>query len=953
VEDLAALNPSAIVVLVTIIRQGGCGMPTEAIGRDVELETIRSFITSIAGGAAALVLEGDPGVGKTTLWRAALGLARERALRVLEASAAEAEGMLSFASLGDLIDGVLDEVSAALPRPQRRALEVALLRREAEGSPHDMRAVGVAFVNVLRTLAVEPILVAVEDVQWLDRPSARVLAFAARRLREEPVGLLVTRRSPDTDAGHPELERGLPDDRRDHLALGGLSLGALHRVLSERIGVAFPRPMLRRLHEVSGGNPFLALEMARALQQRGSRPAPGEPLPVPRKLRDLVRERSGELPIEAREVALVVSALSQPAADVIEAAFPDSDRARSGLARALEAGLVEFEGERIRFTHPLLASVVYSEATPAARRQIHARLVDVVGDPEERAWHLALATAHPDAGVAAILDEAAERARTRGAPEAAADLLEHARLLSPPESREEAAGRAVKSADLWFRAGDAVRTLSIIEDIIKTAGPGPSRTRALFLLPTLGGLHEPVRGGTRALLEKALAQSGDDLAQRAEIELGLAWQEHMTGSVPEAIAHAGEALRMGEKSTSPGLVTWAVGLVGFLRALHGEGIDTALMERAAAMEESVEPLSVVLRPRWLLAIMLGWAGEHAAARSLLDRLQHMAREQGEIQWLSPSLTQKARVGLLAGAWGEACRDAEEADRLAAQGAWSFERAFTLSTRALVAAHRGDEHATRTLADEALSVLGRAGRSTAELEVRATLGLLELSLGDPAAADGYLGPLVKDVEAAGIAEPGVFRCHANAIEALIGLGHLDRAIELLERFERRGTSLGRVWAMATAARCRGLLLAAQGNPADALQALDRALEYHDRQPEPFERGRTLLSLGALRRRQRQKRSARESLETSLAIFEELGASLWAERTRTELARIGGRAPSGGTLTPSEHRVAGLVASGRSNKEVAAALFISPRTVEGHLKKVYAKLGVHSRMELARRIDELRA
>ena len=401
--------------------------PVEVIGRDEELAALGEFLSSPPAAPSGFALVGEAGCGKTTLWRAGIEAARERGFLVLDASPTEAETRLSFAVLGDLLDGVLEEALNELPEPQRHALEVALLLESPRGALPDERAIAIAVLSTLRALAQDrAVLVAVDDIQWVDASSAAVLGFVWRRLREAPIGLLVARR-----AGAP-VPRGLAEEEPvRRLDVSPLSLGALHRLLQTRLGLLLSRPALRRVHEVAGGNAFFALEFGRALAGRGATLAVGEPLPVPGELRELVRDRLVALPGPTRHALATAAALSQPTIALVCAARSSQET----LAPALEANVVEVDHERLRFTHPLLASAAYEEVDALTRRRLHRQLAALVGDEEERARHLALAAHGPDSDVAAALDDAAGHARSRGATAAAAELCEQALRLTPPNEQ--------------------------------------------------------------------------------------------------------------------------------------------------------------------------------------------------------------------------------------------------------------------------------------------------------------------------------------------------------------------------------------------------------------------------------------------------------------------------------------------------------------------------------------
>src|SRR5919201_6967908 len=357
----------------------------ELVGRDQELALVEGFLDAADALPSAILLDGEAGIGKTTLWRVGVGVAAGRGYRCLSAAGSPAEAQLTFSALGDLLDGLVDDVLPELPPPQRRALAVALLLEDAKGRSPDQRAIGVALLGALRVLASDtPVLLAVDDVPWLDRPSSRVLEFALRRLQEERVAILLARRISGEQSGPDELDRLLPEERLTRIRLGSLALGPLHRLLATRLGLTLPRPLLVRLHEGADGNPFLALELGRALLRRKRLPAPGEPLPVPPGLRQLLVARIAELPPDSREAVLVAAALARPDPELVRAALA-RPKAEEALATAIEAEVLELDEGRIRFSHPLFPSSVYAETSPAGRRRVHRQLAGGVRDHEERA----------------------------------------------------------------------------------------------------------------------------------------------------------------------------------------------------------------------------------------------------------------------------------------------------------------------------------------------------------------------------------------------------------------------------------------------------------------------------------------------------------------------------------------------------------------------------------------
>jgi DNA-binding CsgD family transcriptional regulator len=923
----------------------------EVVGRESEIDSVHDFLEAVPGGPIALLIEGEIGIGKTTLWREGIAEAGERGLHVLTSRPIEAEIALPFAVLGDLLGDVPDAALERLPDPQREALEVALLRAGMKPGGLQRRAVALGVLGALRVLAEDtPLVLAIDDAQWLDPPSADALAFAARRLRDEPIGFLLARRAGASEESRVELETGLDSGRLTRLVIGPLDIRSLDRLLRAQLGRQFLRPALVELQRVSGGNPFFALELGRALLTRDVSPAPGEPLPVPATLNELVRERLAGIPTAAREAALVVAALSRPTVELVAAAAGGGNGA-AALEKAAAAGVLEVADGRVRFSHPVLASVVYAQTPPARRRELHARLAEIVDDPDEQALHLALAASGPDAQVAATVEDAARRARARGAPQAAAELWDRARLLTPPDDAG-AWRRAIEAGECHLEAGDTDRARRLLEEVVARLPPGHERAFALTRLAWVKGFGHSFHVAAD-LFRDALAEIGDDPAARIEIERGLAWSIHEIGDVAAAEPHARAALELAERLEEPGVLASALADMAFFETIRGRGIPTALIERALELEEDTEDewRSILgrIRPAWVHGMLLEWAGDLDAARSTLTALRDTVLERGDEHTLGYVASRLGHVECLAGNWELASRYAAECIEITAQTGQVNQRPFALTIRARVDAYLGHVAETRAATDEGLPLALAIGVVPAHLEMLAIRGFLEYSLGEVREAHRFLGPLPRAVAEAGFGEPALFRFHGDAIETLLAVGEHDAAAALLAELEEQARATGRVWALTIASRCRALLSAAAGDSDAAYASLDRALELHEQLQEPFERGRTLLVLGTLQRRNRRKRPARESLTHALAVFDELGARLWSERARAELRRIGGRAPAApGVLTPTEERVAALVAAGRTYREVADALFISPKTVQWNLSKIYRKLGVRSRAELAAKL-----
>jgi DNA-binding CsgD family transcriptional regulator len=861
----------------------------QLVGRENETARLHAFVAELAGGPSALVVEGEPGIGKTALFEALL--AQAAGPRVLRARCAQAESGLAYAGLADLLGRVTDTVLAALPSPQQRSLEVVLGRAEVGQDPVEPHLLGRATLRVLQALAAAtPLLVAIDDVQWLDPASARTLTFALRRLEAVPVGVLVIRRGP----GGPlplGLDDALPQGRRDRLLVGPLDPNHLELLVEERLGEPLPRSLRRRVAAAAGGNPLYALELGAA--QRRSGHLRGDLLPLPAGLEELLADRLERLPSEASEPLAAVAGLAAPTVGLIAAVL--GEHAKTALDTALDAGVLLVEEGRLRFSHPLFGVAASARLAPSARRALHARLAATLVDPEERARHLVLAVEGPDAGVAAAVEQGADRARARGAPEVAAELAEAAVRLTPPDRVEELRRRRVAAGYHWVTAGEVVRGRAHLAAALRSAPPGRVRADLRWRLGMLV-LVDDVDGAVE-LLEAALAESGGDQALQAMVARRLAGPYWWQGRLREALRLIRRAVEQAEALGDPRGLLDALNL-NVLGALIAGELPPDLPGRVEQLARAARPRPAHEDPDLILSQVDLARGDTRSAATRLERLYQRAVEQGNELGLIWAPAVLAEVELARGRWPRAQRLADEALRTARRLASPFWLARGLLAAALVDAHLGNAEAARTAALELLDAAERGGLVPLMLEGRAVLGFVALSRGDANAAHAELGPLLQRLGDVGVREPTWARLVWSELDALVELGQLDRAAALAEELAARGRALDRPFALATAARARGLVLA-----------------------------------------------ARQTLAQALALFEGLGARLWSARTTAELARIGGRAAATGALTPTERRVAELVAEGRTNREVADLLFLSAKTVAAHLTSAYAKLGVRSRTELA--------
>jgi DNA-binding CsgD family transcriptional regulator len=912
-----------------------------AVGREAELAEVDLFLGQACAASCALALEGDAGIGKTTIWQETVDRARGAGMLVLACRPAAAEAKLSFSGLSDMLAGVQEAAFAALPDLQRNALEVALLRSAPESPALDARLVATALLTLIRQLARRTaVLLALDDAQWLDGPTAGVLTFAIRRLDREPVGVLCASRPRAAGLG---LLDSVERQRVRRVRVGPLALGALGRVIADRLGRSLPRPVLARVAEASRGNPFYALEVARLIVDETS--DDDTRLPVPDDVRSLAASRVSELPAATQRALLRAAVLAEPTTRAIDAA---------PLAPAEERGIVRIdERGRIAFVHPLFAAAISASASAAQRRAAHRAAAEHVGDPEQRARHLASSADRADHAVAAELDTAAELAISRGAPDAAAELIELALERTPARDGELRAERLLRAAGLHLDAGGAGRAGEMLAQLLQSAASDRVRAHGLRLRATLESRSHGFSTALTTSREALVAAAGEP-SLAAAIDLDAAFYLVGMGDVGGALRHAEAAVGRAElPGGDQGVLADALAVASMVSFLNGDGLPSERLDRALRLEDPERRRLAFTSPQLIAGLLLMWTGRVREAADTLVALRAARRERG----VESDIPTTSLYLVWAYLWlGETDRAAEIASSDTAAVALLGDPALTalvLTAAALVSAQRGELEATREQATAALAQFAELEWWTATVFPRWALGFGELSAGDPAAAHAALEPLTEMLPSLGLADPIGLVFLPDEIEALVALGELARAQPLIELLRRLGTAHDRPWAIAAAARGRGILAAARGDLEEAIGALEEALAAHDRIEMPFERGRTLLALGRALRRRKQWSAAREALREALALFDQTGAPRWAQATRTEVGRAGERSGEPGDLTATERRIAELAASGLSNQEVAERAFLTVKGVEANLTRAYRKLGIRSRGGLAgalRRDDE---
>jgi DNA-binding CsgD family transcriptional regulator len=905
------------------------------VGRARERSRIGALLSDAAAGSGAvLVLTGEAGIGKSALVRDACE--RAEGLSVLRATGVESEAELPFSGLHELLHPLLGLVGE-LPPPQAAAMRGAMAVTD---EPVDRFCVFAAALSLLAAAAAEqPVLAVVDDAQWIDSISLEALGFAARRLGSDPVGILVAAR---------EEPAGFPESRFERLRLAplavddvaGLVVGVLERSLSESL--------VGRVAEASRGNPLAALEVAAAARddRLAARIALGEPVPVRRLITESFAGRIDRLSAPAQLALLVCAAGEADATHVVIDAARRLGVEPSAFAEAEHAEVIMGDEDHLRFRHPLLRSTVYGRATTDDRRRAHGALADSLEGAAgtalpRRAWHLAAATVAPDERVAAELASAAARFAERSGNLAAAYAYERSAQLTPARTRR--AERLVAAAEAARLAGRAERARELLVSADELTGDPALRADIAFkhaMLDAWTGSIE--RAGVRyaALADSVMETDPNRGALALAHAAGAAVAAGDTGAALAPARRAGELLDQGglaDRTASS--VREALGTVLVLRGMPNEG-GPLLREAAGWFERHDEGRDYV-------AQALLWTEDYELAYRCLRPLADRARRTGDLRALSSALEIEAQLDFRVGDWRAAHAAAEESARLAADSGQVVQLAFSLGVLALIEAGKGDpasgEHARR--ADE---IAAASGLAVIAEYTGAARGLDALGDGRPADALAELVAVEQHVAHTGRGQPGVLQWEADLLEAAARCD--DHPAERLDSLAERARRTGHSWAAAVRARVAGMLADDYALLfADALAGAERAAA-------PFEAARTRLCWGQRLRRDGLRVHAREQLHLGLEGFERLGARPWADAALRELAATGERprrraAGADEELTPQELQIAQLVGAGASNKEVGAQLFLSPKTVETHLTRIYRKLGVSSRTQLALRLDDL--
>jgi DNA-binding CsgD family transcriptional regulator len=912
------------------------------IGREAEQSAIASLISdSREGRSGVLTLVGEPGMGKSALLEHGVGLATQ--MNVLRASGVQSEALIPFAGLSELLRPALRHLDR-IPPHQAAALEGALALVPARAE--ERFAVSAATLSLLAAFADDaPVLVVIDDAQWLDGSSADALSFALRRLIADPVAVLLGVR-----AGQPWLldRSDLPRRR-----LEGLARHDAAALLSDIAGTV-PPDLVDRLHRHTGGNPLALIEAARQID-RFRHDAPLDvPLPFITRVQETYVATIRGLDERCRMMLLLGAASDIGEVTVLARAASELGLTTEDIGAAEDAQLVDVRGGRIEFRHPLIRSAVYADASPQERRRAHKALADTLpdADPDRRAWHLALATVGPDDPACSALEQAGRRGRARSAYDVASRAFERAAQLAPEENRR--VRLLYDAAQAAWDAGQGGRTNDLL-DVARAAATEPDVGIAIdHLRGRAAARLGPVSDGLHILMDAAARASQDD-PEGAAVVLAEAVNAAFYAGDPATMRAAAEQIAAieprlrGERTR-----LFATMARGMALAFSGQPETGAALLRRAVDLASRE-IESADDPTWLTWAAMGtlWLRESNAGRAFIERATDVARSRAAIGVLPLLLGQVAIDHATTHRWAEAEATFHEAIALSAETHQRTDRAACLARLAWLESRQGKEPDCLDHAHEAIRLADELGLMTCKVWALAALGDLYLGQGKTTEAIDVLNAQRELLAVTGIADVDISPA-PELVELHAASGDTETATALADEYQRQARDKGQPWALARAARCRGIL--ADDELLDAI--FSGALEEHGRTPDRFETARTLLAYGTRLRRARQRVRSREQLQAALDIFDALGAHPWSAKARAELAASGitARRRDDSTrtvLTPQELQIALLLAGSHTTKQAAAALFLSPKTVEFHLRNVYRKLGCNTREELASTLNAVSA
>lgn len=900
------------------------------LGRGPERRAIDRVVADArAGRSGTLVLVGEPGIGKTAL----LAYAAEQAvgMRILRARGVESEAEVPFGGLLELLRPALADLDR-IPEPQAEALAGALALRPARAQ--ERFAVGAATLSLLAEHAEEsPLLVVIDDAQWLDASSAEALFFAIRRLVAETIAVVLAVR-----AGVVSFAEGVgfPEIRLE--GLDRESAAALLRP------AAIPREAADRLYAATGGNPLALLELARDPSVAQSLP-PGAPLPVSRAVAQAFLRRASALRPETRQAILLAAASDEGDLALLGKAAASLGLELAALLPAEAAGLMTLHDGRVEFSHPLARSAVYADASDQARREVHGALARTLPDRDvdRRAWHLAASVIGPDETASSLLEEAAGRACGRSAYAVAAAAYDRAGQLTTREERR---------AELLFAAADSAwlgglpdRATELLEEARTLATDPGLRARVEHLRGHVTTRRGPVGEGVALLMAAAKQIAPREPGQAVVMFAEAAHACVYAGDTERMLEAARRASRLARAATNCRTEFLAALALGMALITGGDGErGSALLRRALDLVQSSAELRDDLRLLPLTTQVPLWLREAEAGRDLISNALTLARHRAAVGVLPYVLNHIGRDQSMTDRWAEAESTFHEAIQLARETGQRSELAVGLASLAWLEARQAKDEECRAHAGEARTLCREVGITIYDIWAIAAVGELEL-------AAGRITEALEQFEAHALALDAIRFMDVDIspgpelVECYLRLGRRDDALAAAAEYATKAEAKGQPWACARAARSRALV----ADDDEFQPHFDDALALHGQTPDVFELARTRLGYGARLRRARRRVRAREQLRNAVDLFDGLGAAAWAELAADELAATGATARRRDTstldqLTPRERQIALLLARGSTTREAAAALFLSPKTIEYHLRTIYRKLGIRSREAL---------
>jgi DNA-binding CsgD family transcriptional regulator len=905
------------------------------LGRAVECARIDRLLSeAIAGKSGALLIWGDPGIGKTALLEYAAG--RGDRMTIVRARGVEAETQVPFAGLLELLRPLLGELER-LPEPQAVALRGALGLGLAVDA--DRFIVGAATLSVLASAAERsPLLVLVDDLQWLDPSSAAAIVFSARRLFADAVAIILAARAGETEVGSAI---GLP-----RLRLEGLDRQAARALLARHAGCAVSAGLADRLFVATAGNPLALVELANEAPERAV-DLLGVGLATETGVERAFLRRSDSLPPETRRALVVAAAVESGEMGTIQHAAERLGIDPTALEEAERAGLVAVSDARLEFRHPLVRSALYHAAAAPERRAIHRAIAETCvaeRDLDSRAYHLAAATFGPEESVAAALEQAAARATARGGHAAAASALERAARLTPDED-ERPARRLLAAAGAAWAAGDTARTMRLVDQVLERCSSPRLRAEGLRLKGYAEMQIGPVMCGHDTLVMAAaqiepldpgkavelLVEAADACTYAAQPDMMLTTARRAWALVPDEGGQREKAL--------------ASLALGTALIFNGRGRAGARLLREA-IDVVAQPGALGGDPRLLARAAMAplWLRERGVGGELIERALQAARAENALGAMPLALQIVAVDSAASDRWAFSKARHHEAVALARDAGHAVRLCGLLAGLARIEARQGQTDACRSRADEAIALAERLGLDFYRLWAIMALGDLALGAGHVDEAMRWLQEAEGVLRERRIGDPDIWPA-PELVEICLRFGDTEEAGRIATEYLARAEEKRQPWSLARAGRCRGLLATAEAYE----QAFVEALAYHQLTVDAFELARTRLCFGERLRREKRRADARAQLRAAFEGFDQLGAVPWAERARVELRATGETARRRDVstidqLTPQELQIATVLADGLTTREAAARLFLSPKTVEYHLRNAYRKLGIRTRREL---------